>query len=480
MSSNSSNNSSDDEGSDELSNIDEDSEEEVEREFEDQLSSEPVLDLIGAITRNDAAGVRKALRNGANVNYTSEEDLSWTPLMRACRRGYTVIVRILLDAGADPWRTSRIHSAMWAAIAGGHLSIVEMLLNHDKDLLEIVNLNGKTPLQIAIDYWKFEVVNLLLDRGANALATTKNGETTLSLACCQRADLRLVRRLLAAGVAVDARGEYQRTALHHAAMSCNIAVVRELIIEHNANIFAIDDNDKTPFDSARRDSSAGVNQDFLIECYSDKLTQEHGRLALHAVLAGAEYSFAEAYPFHPPLNPLQIRLPLGKLRFSHFRTLLHSLDVESIRNRDKTRKLPIHMACQANAPVEVLSLLTEMDPTTLQIADYSGALPIHSLCGSGTPADYASVRFLVEQGGVGTLAARNREGALPLHVLCGSTNPSLRTVQCLIQSFPTSVAAQTTAGQYSFMIAACKSSTASLSVVYELVRTSPGVVIPSK
>ena len=82
------------------------------------------------------------------------------------------------------------------------------------------------------------------------------------------------------------------------------------------------------------------------------------------------------------------------------------------------------MACQANAPVEVLFMLTEMDPTTRPIADNAGALPIHLLCGRGTPAEYASVRCIVEHGGVCTVAARSRDGALPLHVLCRSTDPS--------------------------------------------------------
>ena len=107
-------------------------------------------------------------------------------------------------------------------------------------------------------------------------------------------------------------------------------------------------------------------------------------------------------------------------------------------------------------------------------ADITGALSIHSLCGSSKPAEYASVRYLVEQGGVGTLAARNRDAALPLHVLCRSINPSWRTVRHLIQSFPRSVAAQTNSGQHPFMVAAaCESSAASLSVIYELFRANP-------
>ena len=447
-------------------------------EGEKVLQRKKDLDLFkAAVYRNDVAAVQHVLQNDAKDNIMHYCD---TAILLACREGYDEIARILLDAGVDAWRKDWSgQSVIINACVNGHLSTVEMLLNHDEDLLEFGSGSGWTPLHFAIEYRQFDIAHFLMDRGANALAIIEDEWTTLMHACHHGADLRLVRRLLAAGVPVDACGEYQRTAMHYAANRGNIDVMQELIIEHNANIFAVDEDGKTPFDSATQFRSAAETCAFFIECYGKKLTDVHGRLAFHAILLKtAEYSFAEDAEFQPPLNPLQIRLPLGMLTLQHFRALRHSLDAESIRHRYKTRKLPIHMACQASAPVEVLSMLTETDPTTLQIADYSGALPIHSLCCSDHPTEYASVRFLVEQGGVGTLAARNRDGAMPLHVLCGSQNPSLRTVQYMLQSFPGSVAAQTTAGHYPFMIAACASSTASLSVVYELARAIPDLILP--
>ena len=109
---------------------------------------------------------------------------------------------------------------------------------------------------------------------------------------------------------------------------------------------------------------------------------------------------------------------------------------------------------------------------------YSSALPLHECCRD--MVDYSSVRYLVEQGGVGTVTARDREGALPLHVLCGSTNPSQQTIQYLKQSFPAAVETQTYSGQYPFMVAACKTATASLNVIYELVRAHPDLLVPGK
>ena len=457
MSSESMNNNNDDAESDEKF------EKAVEEELEESLA-EIDWDLVAAVKRNNASGIQHALRNGANVNRTRYGE---TPLYKACTLGYDPIVRILLDAGADPWWTNRFGwNAMFAAVEGEHLSTIERLLRHDEDLLEIEGRQGKTPLLVAICKRQFDIVHFLLDRGANALATNEDGLTTLLLACQENAGPEIVRRLLAADVPVEARDMEERTALYHAASCCNTAVVRELIVAHNANMFAVDQNGKTPFNwTARHDEIRAA----LMECYSNKLTQEHGRLALHALLADTEYSFVLA---------LQIRLPLGMLTLQHFLALLSTVDTELIRNRDESGQLPIHMACQSMAPVEVLALIVQHDTATLQMADHKGELPIHSLCSSGMPVEHANVRFLVEHGGVNTLAARNQEGALPLHLLCGSTIRSLRTVQYMIQSFSEALAVRTNAGQYPFMIAACKSSTASLSVVYELVRTNPGVATP--
>ena len=474
MSSAFSNNNNDEENA-ETSNH-EDDDDESSGEVEESQSAKD-YSLYEAITRNDAEAVQRALRNGARVHCYSDYILHSTPLMEACARGYNEIVRILLDAGASPWSTSRTWSVMVNAIEEGHLSIAEILLNHDEGLLEIASNNGETPLQFAIDHEHSEIVHFLLDRGANALVTTRDGWTTLMLACHGETDLEIVRRLLAAGVSIEARDTYQRTALDHAARQGNTETMRELIVEHNANMYAMDIIGETPFDAAKHSNSAGGKHAFLIRCYGNKLMQRHDQLALHAILEEAEYSFAEDAEFHPPLSPLRISLLLGNLTLNHLRILLSDLDTEQIRNRDESGKLPIHIACRNNAPVEVLALIVEQDPTTLHMADFtSGALPLHECCCGAV--DDSSVIFLVEQGGVGTLAARNRNGALPLHVLCGSQNPSLRIVQFMIQSFSGSLAARTNAGRYPFMIAACESSTASLSVVYELVRTNPDLVIP--
>ena len=362
------------------------------------------------------------------------------------------------------------------ACGKGHLSIVEMLINHDNGLLECEeDRTGATPLLAAIGSRRSRIVRFLLARGANVCATTTHKERTALMIACNAQSARIVRLVLGADVDVEARDLDQQTAFDYAANYSHFELMIELFADDNA---VVDENEDVAFNTAMCYRRYEVIVDVLLEHYGNKLTQDYGRLALHAFLGPAEISLAEDEKFHPPLSLLRICTKLGKLEFGHFRTLIHSLDIELIRNRDDSGMLPIHLACQANAPIEVLSVFVEIDPATLHMADHKGALPIHYLCGSGAPTEYSGVRYLVKRGGVGTLAARNRDGALPLHALCGSTDPPLRTVQYLIQCFPGSVAARAKNGQYPFMVAACDSSTASLSVVYELVRKNPGLLVP--
>ena len=378
------------------------------------------------------------------------------------------------------------------------MSTFEMLFNHDKGLLEIPEMEfGRTPLLHSIHYSRVDMVRFLLDRGASVFATDSTGGTALMHAASKlEGNLDILRRILAAGVDVEAHNQYQQTALHFAAGSGKIDVVRELILEHNANLFAADEDGVTPLDWAHR-AGRSVVVAFLVEVFCNKMLQKNGQLALHNILCAAKYTFVEPYFFRPPQNVVRLCSPLGRLTHTIFRSVVHSFDIALIHHRDDKGRLPIHIACQTKAPVEFLSILVELDPATLYIADHgTGSLPIHWLLSYGnTLPEYDSVRYLVEQqpGGVGTLAARNNRGALPLHaaVACrvrsgsgGSATTSrssragdplvlLRTVQYLIQSFPGSVSTRTNDGEYPFLVAACSKSSASLNVVFELVRANP-------
>jgi ankyrin repeat protein len=252
-------------------------EDDEESSDDEQDLSETDRDLFHAVQRNDAAAVQQSIRNGVDVNCVHERD-DTTPLLKACENGYDEIVRILLEAGADArWKNKDGWSAiLQACVRREYLSIVEMLINHDKDLLEMASNYGTTPLLTAVYHQQSETVRFLLDRGANAIDVMSNdGVTTLMRWCEQReADPEIVRMLIAAGVKVEARNDFQQTALHFAAKYGAIEAMRELILQHNANMFAVTWDGRTPFDEAYVTWGSGDAVYHLRDIYGNKMTQD--------------------------------------------------------------------------------------------------------------------------------------------------------------------------------------------------------------
>ena len=407
----------------------------------------------------------------------------------ATERRYEQIVSILLDAGPNAQLTDAEDRkrALQNACGFWLLGIVQLLIDHDGALLD-ATLNGWTPLSFASFFRCPEICRFLVDRGCNihAIVTSQLVEHGNALMIAiRRGNFYTMRMLLSAGANVDDCDMDGRAALHYAAEDFSPDQMRELF-RHNADMCCMDRGGETPFDIAKASGNVKV-LDLLIQMYSHRLSQNNlHHLALHELLRSAKYSFADfqvGYWFHPVLHPLRVKIQLGLLDWKHLRTLFLSVDAALFRIRDDLGRLPIHVACQTNAPVEVLTALVELDPATLHMADFAGDLPLHVWCRyySDTTDYFSTLRYLVEiGGGIGTLAARNRDGALPLHVLCGAStittaSLALPVVQYLIQSFPESVAMSTNTGMYPFMIAAKH---APLSVVYEIVRANPVFAIP--
>jgi uncharacterized protein len=94
-----------------------------------------------------------------------------TPLYVAAVQGETEIVRILLDAGADPNKESAGESEgtpLCAAASWGHAEVVRLMLQYgaDPNLMERTGEVAMTALGWARRNHHDEVVRLLLENGA--------------------------------------------------------------------------------------------------------------------------------------------------------------------------------------------------------------------------------------------------------------------------------------------------------------------------
>lgn len=159
-------------------------------------------DFLLACEKGDAALVRKSLKEGANPNTTRNSGA--TALLYAVAGKHAEVVRILLDARADP----------------------------NKDSL------GLMPLFLAAENGDVETVKALLAAGADVHAKlhavdqdlrAREGDTALIAAASPTGKGEVVKALLAAGADVNARAENGKTALIQAAASENADVTRALL-----------------------------------------------------------------------------------------------------------------------------------------------------------------------------------------------------------------------------------------------------------
>ncbi len=136
--------------------------------------------LIAALADGDIELAQEAIEAGANLD-RFDWHLGYTPLGLAIERGYTEIVRCLLDRGANPHSGSTTTTALGLAAESGATDIPQLLLPRGIDINEPVERDGWTALLSAIKNGHKSVVQLLVTAGAKVNIWSR-GETPILLA----------------------------------------------------------------------------------------------------------------------------------------------------------------------------------------------------------------------------------------------------------------------------------------------------------
>jgi len=224
---------------------------------------------------------------------------------------------------------------------------------------------GETALHAACRGGHWEIVQVLLEAGANLDPMDANGDTPLIMAAL-RGYLKVCQVLLDAGAnlnAVSVLSGY--TALHAASCYGHLDVVQELCERaaasgnNNNNKLMTRKNryNRTPLDLAywcRKDNVV----DHLLQKYSQTVFEAHGKMSLHCLMQKA--SFTD--------NSDDVVLPIGTLKTDHTQTLLKYLvarDAGMVKEKDKNGLLPLHKACKTGAPFHVFNFLLRRYPEAL-------------------------------------------------------------------------------------------------------------------
>jgi len=227
--------------------------------------------LYMASSRGYTEVVRTLIDRGADVSAQCDdwdgdwgERVKWSPLHVASKNGRLEVARTLLENGADVnYRGYRCKSPLDIASHCGYTDLVRLLLDHGANPNASDEL-GRIALHGASGEGHFETVKLLLERGANVDVPSRdsNGVTGLTplLWAAARGHLEIVQLLLDHGADVKVKtgeGPNEGWTALHVATYCGRLQVAKVLLERGADPHARTKEGETPFQLAKLPSWEG-------------------------------------------------------------------------------------------------------------------------------------------------------------------------------------------------------------------------------
>lgn len=211
--------------------------------------------LMTAAWKNHYHILHLLLLHGADVNAKDNRKRNVLHNLGAdkqCNWGDSVIELLLkqniaIDGpeGQDELKRTPLH---WAC-ATGKLRLAQMLLERQKvprANIDAVEIREKTSLHIAAAHDRDDMVEMLLEHGANIHARSDGGWTPLHNAC-EKGSEKIARLLLARGAEINAKLLNGMSPLHVAAQGGHIAIVRCLLERKDVKRAMADSFGCTPF-----------------------------------------------------------------------------------------------------------------------------------------------------------------------------------------------------------------------------------------
>jgi ankyrin repeat protein len=323
-------------------------------------------------------------------------------LYDAIKKGDDITIRKLLATGVKIEEGNLLfESDLSLAISSGKVEVVDLLLDYGADIERRRPYSMETPLMEATKLRSHAIVKLLLQRGADSQSSDRGGNSSLHIACeCGDGDL--VELLLQHRSNIEQRCfNSMDTPLLLATRSGQCAIV-DLLVQRGAMIEAADSEGKTPLH-------------LVSELWDDKI-------AKILLKAGAN---PEAKESRRQRTPLHHAAEKGNLAVA--RDLLQSkahIDAQD----GEFGATALHLAAELGH-TDIVSLLISKGAAVGVPLHSSRITPLHLASANG---HYAVVKILIETGAdAAAIQYPNLEGKTPLHLAAQNGHHLVARLLCL-------------------------------------------------
>jgi len=193
--------------------------------------------LLDAVRAGDIDGVRANLSADSRCASSKDEN-GISAVLLATYYGQPLIANLLIERHPD--------LDIFEASATGRLDRARALLDKQPDLLHAYSSDGWTALHLAAFFKHPPLVTLLLERGADISARSRNQMANLPLnAAVASGSYEAAVLLLESGAEVNSRGSSGSVPLHSAAANGDLRLL-QLLLDRGADANAKMDSGVTP------------------------------------------------------------------------------------------------------------------------------------------------------------------------------------------------------------------------------------------
>ncbi|MBO4440447.1 MAG: ankyrin repeat domain-containing protein [Spirochaetaceae bacterium] len=240
-----------------------------------------IIKMFNYVQDNDVEKIKDLVATGYDVDQCIESGT--TSLMLACAADACESTKVLIELGADINATdANGQTPLMYTTFNNSVYSVKLLLGCKEIKLEEKDITGSTALLKAAAHRSYEVLDYLIESGADIDAVNYYGESALTHTISQK-NWNVSRKLIQYGANVNFSDKMGRTPLIVAAQYDN-NIIAEALLKSGADPFVKDINQNTAFLVAAENNSARITK-LLID--TQKISdEEYTRAVIKAAMKG--------------------------------------------------------------------------------------------------------------------------------------------------------------------------------------------------